>query len=246
MASTDNFKPVLIVVDVQFDFVRGSLAVPEAESIIDGINSLLDSNLPFIKKIATKDYHPPDHISFATTHGKPLLSTTTIYPPGQEKDESKALEQVLWPVHCVASTPGADFLEELHSGAFDAVVYKGTNREIESYSAFHDPWKITTTELPQLLSANGVTDVFMCGLAGDYCVKCTALDAVDYGYKTWIIRDAVKSVSKSGAEWTEMEERGVKMTSIAEVTDMIRNRARGEREDDPKEATTDVIRRWQC
>lgn len=224
MASTDSFKPILIVVDVQFDFVRGSLAVPEAESIVDGINSLLD-NLPFIKKIATKDYHPPDHISFAATHDKPLLSTTTIYPPGQEKDESKALEQVLWPVHCVASTPGSDFVEELHSGAFDAVVYKGTNREIESYSAFQDPWKITTTELPLLLSANGATDVFVCGLAGDYCVKCTALDAVDYGYKTWVIRDAVKS---AGAEWTEMEERGVKSITIAEVTEMLRKRARGE------------------
>jgi nicotinamidase-related amidase len=218
-----SFKPVLIVVDVQYDFVRGSLAVPDAESIIDGINSLLDSDLPFIKKIATKDYHPADHISFADTHDKPLFSTTTIYPPGEEKDESKALEQVLWPVHCVASSQGAEFLDELHSGAFDAVVYKGTNREIESYSAFQDPWKITTTELPQLLSANRATDLFICGLAGDYCVKCTALDAVEHGYRTWVIRDAVKSVSSSGVEWTEMEKRGIRLITIADVTDMLRN-----------------------
>jgi nicotinamidase-related amidase len=221
MASSD-FKPVLIVVDVQYDFVRGSLAVPGAESIIDGVNSLL--NFPFIKKIATKDYHPPDHISFAGTHDKPLFSTITIYPPGKENDESKALEQVLWPVHCVASSPGAEFVDKLHSDVFDAVVKKGTNREIESYSAFQDPWKITTTELPQLLSANGATDLFICGLAGDYCVKCTALDAVEHGYNTWVIRDAVKSVSESGAEWTEMEKRGIKAITIADVGVMLQNR----------------------
>ena len=216
-----SFRPALVVVDMQYDFIRGSLAVPEAETIIDVINPLLDSKLPFVTKIATKDYHPLDHISFASTHDKPLFSTISIYPPGENKDESRALEQVMWPVHCVASLPGSEFLEGLDTDAFDAVVHKGTNRDIESYSAFQDPWKITTTDLPRLLSDNKVTDVFICGVAGDYCVKCTALDAVDYGYKTWVIRDAVKSVSKSGTEWKEMEEHGIKSIASKEVIDML-------------------------
>ena len=101
-------------------------------------------------------------------------------------------------------------------------MYKGTNRGIESYSAFQDPWKITTTELPQLLSANRATDLFICGLAGDYCVKWTALDAVEHGYRTWVIRDAVKSVSDSGVEWTEMEKRGIRLITIADVTKMLK------------------------
>jgi len=122
-----NIKPALIVVDMQNDFISGSLAVPEADSILDVINQLLQSDLPFVKKIGTKDYHPPNHISFASTHDKPLFSTITIYPPGEEKDGAKAMEQVLWPVHCVASTPGAEFSDKLHSAAFDAVVHKGTS-----------------------------------------------------------------------------------------------------------------------
>ncbi|KAK2461455.1 hypothetical protein APHAL10511_005918 [Amanita phalloides] len=221
--TTSSFIPALIVVDVQYDFVRGSLAVSEADTIIDGINKLLDLNLPFVTKIATKDYHPSDHISFAATHDKPVFSTITIYPPGEKGVESRALQQVLWPVHCVASTPGAEFLDKLHSSAFDAVVHKGTNRDIESYSAFQDPWKISTTDLPKLLSAKRVTDVFICGIAGDYCVKCTALDAVDFGYNTWVIRDVVKSVSKAGAEWKEMEEHGIKLTTSVVVIDMLRD-----------------------
>ncbi|KIL71565.1 hypothetical protein M378DRAFT_65809 [Amanita muscaria Koide BX008] len=205
----------LVVVDMQYDFVYGSLAVSDADTIVDTINQLLD--LSFVKKIGTKDYHPSDHVSFAATHDKPVFSTTTIYPPGEEKDESKALEQVLWPVHCVASTPGSEFVDKLHSDALDAVVHKGTHRDIESYSAFQDPWKITTTELPRLLSESGVTDVYVCGVAGDYCVKSTALDAVEYGYRTWVVQDAVKSVSNSGAEWKEMENRGVRAITSDEL-----------------------------
>ncbi|KAF8625224.1 hypothetical protein AX15_005524 [Amanita polypyramis BW_CC] len=220
MTKTD-FRPALVVVDVQYDFIRGSLAVPEADTIVDVINSVLDSGLPFVTKIATKDYHPPNHTSFASSHDKPLFSTITIYPPGEKKDESRALEQVLWPVHCVASSPGSEFLEELHTDAFDAVVHKGTHRDIESYSAFQDPWRITTTDLPRLLSENEITDVFVCGVAGDYCVKYTALDAVEYGYKTWVIQDAVKSVSKSGSEWKEMEEHGIKLVASKEVINML-------------------------
>ncbi|KAF8640865.1 hypothetical protein AX17_000513 [Amanita inopinata Kibby_2008] len=219
MNQSEKLKPALIVVDMQFDFIHGSLAVPGAAAILDTVNALLD--LPFVIKIGTKDYHPPHHISFASTHDKPPFSKITIYPPGDEKQEDKALEQILWPVHCVASSPGAEYVEGLHSNIFDAVVHKGTHKDIESYSAFQDPWKIIVTDLPKLLSTSGATDVFICGVAGDHCVKCTAVDAAAFGYNTWVVRDAVRSVSDSGAEWKEMAERGVQLITSAQVVDKL-------------------------
>lgn len=210
--------PALLVIDMQHDFVHGSLAVPEAPSIINKINSLLD--LPFISKIGTKDFHPADHVSFAATHQKPVGSKITVYPPGDARAE-RALEQVLWPVHCVASTPGSAFVEGLKHEALDAVVHKGTDPAIESYSAFCDPWHLTTTELPKLLEARGVTDVFLAGLAGDFCVKYTAIDAVEFGFRVWVIQDAVKSVFDTGLEWEEMRKKGVLSVSSAEVKEKL-------------------------
>jgi nicotinamidase-related amidase len=209
----------LLVIDMQYDFVHGSLAVPDATSIIDNINSLLA--LPFKIKIATKDFHPADHVSFAAVHDKPPFSRITVYPPGDNQDD-RALEQVLWPVHCVASTPGAEFVKGLHHEAFDAVVHKGTHRDLETYSGFRDPWHLATTELPSLLEAQEVTDIVIVGLAGDYCVKCTALDAVDFGYKTWVVRDAVRDVFETETHWEEMKKRGVHMLNMTEVKNMLR------------------------
>ncbi len=128
----------------------------------------------------------------------------TVYPPGDEKKE-RELDQVLWPPHCIADAPGAEFVGGFNHHLIDGgVVKKGTDKEVESYSAFCDPWKINTTELPDLLRSNGVTDVFLVGLAGDYCVKCTAMDAVDFGFKTWVVKDATRSVGSGGAEWDDM------------------------------------------
>ncbi|RDB28417.1 Nicotinamidase [Hypsizygus marmoreus] len=219
MASAKStFVPALLVIDMQYDFVHGSLAVPNATTIIDIVNSLLA--LPFATKIGTKDFHPPNHVSFAATHDKDVFSKITIYPPGDIKEE-RALEQVLWPVHCVASTPGSAFVEGLDHKALDSVIYKGTHPEIESYSAFQDPWHLATTELPKTLEGLGVTDVFLVGLAGDYCVKCTAMDAADFGYKTWVIKDAVRSVSEGGSEWEEMEKKGIHIVDSAQVRKLV-------------------------
>lgn len=209
----------LLVVDMQYDFVHGSLAVPDATSIIDKINSLLD--LPFPVKIATKDFHPADHVSFAAVHDKVPFSKITIYPPGDNRDKG-AIEQVLWPVHCVASTQGSEFVGGLRHEALNAVVHKGTHRDIETYSGFRDPWHLTTTELPSLLKTAQVTDVVVVGLAGDYCVKCTALDAMEYGYETWIVRDAVRDVFKTETHWEEMKQRGIHIVDIAEVQNMLK------------------------
>jgi nicotinamidase len=218
-----NFIPALIVVDMQNDFVTGSLAVPDAQSIIEPINSILA--LPFAVKIGTKDFHPPDHISFASNHQKSVGEKITIYPPGSDpqSDSGRGIEQVLWPNHCVQSTPGADFVEGLHDSALDAVVYKGTHKGIECYSAFRDPWRIATTELCTLLSERGVTDVFVVGLAGDYCVKSTAIDAVQSNFKTWVVRDLVRSVGKDGKEWGEMQTNGVLLVESDEVKQTLQN-----------------------
>ncbi|KAG6830897.1 hypothetical protein H0H92_014048 [Tricholoma furcatifolium] len=212
------FKPALVVVDMQYDFVHGSLAVPGGSEILPAINELLAC--PFVVKIASKDFHPPDHISFATTHDKPTFSKTVIYPP-DDADENRPLEQVLWPVHCVADTPGSEFIQGLNHDALNDVVTKGTHPGIEMYSAFRDPWHLANTKLPKLLEDHGITDVFIVGIAGDYCVRSTAFDAVEFGYTTWVVRDVVRSVHDAGVEWTDMKEKGIKLTDCAEVKRLV-------------------------
>ncbi|TFK74649.1 Isochorismatase hydrolase [Pluteus cervinus] len=212
---TTPFKPALVVIDMQHDFVHGSLAVADAPAIIEPINKLLE--LPFVIKIGSKDFHPPDHISFASKHNKDLFSKITIYPPEDVKQE-KGLEQVLWPDHCVQGTLGVEFVEGLNDEAFHAVVQKGLHPGIESYSAFRDPWHIETTELPGLLKDRGITHVYLVGVAGDYCVKSTAVDAVEFGFKTHVIRDAVRSVGKTGEEWKEMKKKKIQIVTSAQVT----------------------------
>ncbi|KAF8971674.1 pyrazinamidase/nicotinamidase [Flammula alnicola] len=212
------FVPALIVVDMQYDFVYGSLAVPGGSTIIEKINSLID--LPFKVKIATRDFHPGDHVSFAETHHKPVFSKTTIYHP-DDKEQARGVEQVLWPVHCVATTGGADFVEGLNATAFDAVVHKGTHPCIESYSAFKDIWGKSLTALQGLLAEKGVTDVYFVGLAGDYCVKYTALDALEFGYKTWLVEDGIKSIKDDGVAFEEMAKKGMHLTTTKEVQELL-------------------------
>ena len=210
-----SFVPALIVVDMQHDFVHGSLAVPGAEAIIGTINEII--SLPGFKlKIATRDFHPDNHISFASTHGKPILSTATIFHP-EDMDKNKGLEQVLWPDHCVANTTGAEFVEGLKADSFDAVVHKGTHSHIESYSAFRDIWNKGETELPGLLSRKNITDIFFVGLAGDYCVKYTAFDALDYGYETWVVTDGIKSISDEAAAYEGLKKKGAHFLTLKEL-----------------------------
>jgi nicotinamidase len=212
----------ILVIDVQNDFVSGSLAVRDAEQIIDTINALL--TLPFALKVATQDYHPANHISFARNHtGKKEFEKITIFPPAElvakrkPEDERplEALEQVLWPVHCVQDTFGVAFVDGLkHEGL--EVVRKGSDVGIECYSAFEDPWGLTNTGLKDKLRNKEISNVFVVGIAGDYCVKSTALDAKKHGFRTFVIKDAVKSVSDEGTEWTEMTKAGVEIIDKAE------------------------------
>lgn len=210
-----SFVPALIVIDMQHDFVHGSLAVPGGETIIGTINEIISLS-GFKVKIATRDFHPHNHISFASTHAKPVLSTAMIFHP-KDTEQSQGIEQVLWPNHCVANTAGADFVEDLKADSFDAIVHKGTHSHIESYSAFRDVWNEDETELPELLSQNHVTDIFFVGLAGDYCVKYTAVDALDYGYGTWLVKDAIKSIGAEEEAYEDLKKRGAHFLTSEEL-----------------------------
>lgn len=174
----------LIIVDVQNDFVDGgALEVPEGNQIIPTINKISSK---FDLVVATKDWHPEKHLSFADNHeGKEL---------GQIIDLN-GLPQILWPIHCVQHSEGSEFVSELDTSNIDAVYKKGTDISIDSYSAFFDNGKRKDTGLNDYLKSKGVSEVYITGLATDYCVKYTALDAKSCGFKTYVVEDATKGVN---------------------------------------------------
>jgi nicotinamidase/pyrazinamidase len=173
----------LILADLQNDFCPGgALPVPEGDHVIGAVNRLLPR---FDLVIATQDWHPPDHGSFAANH------------PGRKVGdviELGGLPQVLWPVHCVQNTPGADFHPAFDRSRIAAVFHKGTDPDIDSYSGFFDNARHKATGLGDFLIARRVTEVFVCGLATDYCVKATALDAASLGFHTHVIEDACRGI----------------------------------------------------
>ncbi|KAJ3850567.1 Isochorismatase-like protein [Lentinula lateritia] len=221
----NEFKPALIIVDLQEDFCppSGALAVAEGRSIAPIINDLL--RLPFVKKIATKDFHPPDHVSFASNHpephNKPFTSFVTIPNPNNPNETHTSR---LWPIHCVQGTPGAELIPELDTPLVDLVIEKGQDSRVEMYSAFEAPFrhpivKEASSKLAQSLKEAGVTDVFVVGLAMDYCVQSTAIDAVAEGFKTYVISEATKAVDPSEQGWRKTEKEcdnaGVKFIALA-------------------------------
>ncbi|OTB02650.1 hypothetical protein M426DRAFT_322415 [Hypoxylon sp. CI-4A] len=213
-----DFRPALLIVDLQEDFCppNGSLAVTNGREITPLINKLLAS--PFVIKIATRDWHPADHVSFASNHqGKaPFEDTITIVNP---HNESEAYESRLWPVHCVQGTPGAELVPELLRSQIDMVLDKGVDARVEMYSPFYDPFespRVYDSGLAQALKDKQVTDVYVVGLAADYCVKNAAMDAAKEGFHTYLIEECTKAVDPSG--WSgckrEIEESGAKVVSI--------------------------------
>ncbi|HEV2972596.1 MAG TPA: bifunctional nicotinamidase/pyrazinamidase [Pirellulales bacterium] len=173
----------LIVVDVQNDFCPGgALPVREGDLVVPVINRILPR---FDLVVATQDWHPANHGSFAANH------------PGQqpgEQIELAGLPQILWPVHCVQGTPGAELHLALDRTRIARIFQKGTDPTIDSYSGFFDNGRRASTGLDRYLNAQGVRKVYVCGLATDYCVKFTALDAVALGFKTHLIEDATRGV----------------------------------------------------
>jgi nicotinamidase/pyrazinamidase len=174
----------LILVDIQTDFLPGgALAVPDGDAIIPIVNGL-QAKFPLV--VATQDWHPANHGSFAANHpGKNVF----------EQIDLNGLPQTLWPVHCVQETPGAELAKGLERGQIAKVFPKGTDAGIDSYSGLNDNGHRKSTGLGEWLRAKGVTEVFVCGLATDYCVKFTALDAAQMGFKTFFIEDASRGVN---------------------------------------------------
>ncbi len=195
--------PALIIVDVQNDFCPGgALAVPGGDQVVPLINRLQPR---YDLVVATQDWHPADHGSFAVNH------------PGRtpgERIELAGLPQVLWPVHCVQGTPGAEFHPALNLQRVARVFRKGTHPQIDSYSGFFDNGHRAATGLGEYLRQRGVKEVYVCGLATDYCVKWTALDAVELGFETFVLEDACRGVDLHPGDVRqaidEMRRRGVK------------------------------------
>jgi nicotinamidase/pyrazinamidase len=174
----------LILVDIQNDFLQGgTLAVLLGNDILPLVNQLM--SYPFKKILATKDFHPKNHVSFASTHQKPLFSTLKI----------EGVEQHLWPDHCVQNTFGSELSADLNQEKIERIFLKGTDRSVDSYSAFYDNAHLKSTGLATYLKENHITDVYLVGLATDYCVKFTALDAVKEGFNTFVILEGCRGVN---------------------------------------------------
>jgi len=176
-------REALILVDLQNDFCPGgALAVPEGDAVIAVANALTPR---FSLVVATEDQHPRGHLSFASSHpGK------SVY----DQIDLEGLPQVLWPDHCVAGTRGAELHPALDRTRIGHVVPKGTDRHIDSYSGFYDNGHRKATGLHDLLQREGATDLYVMGLATDYCVRWTALDAVKLGYRVFLIADGCRGV----------------------------------------------------
>ena len=178
----------LIVIDMQYDFCPGgALAVAEGDLIIPRINRLIEE---FDHVVLTQDWHPPGHSSFASSHaGKsPFESVEMSYGP-----------QTLWPDHCVQGTSGAEFHDALSWTRAELVVRKGFRQEVDSYSAFYENDHKTPTGLGGYLRERGITHVTLCGLATDFCVAYSALDAVGQGFAATVLLDASRGIDLGGS-----------------------------------------------
>lgn len=197
-------KTALILVDLQNDFCTGgNLAVPDGDAVIAMANQLQPY---FDVVVATKDWHPETHMSFASNHaGKSVGEVITVH----------GLKQVLWPDHCVQNSPGSEFHPDLNIEKIQHIFHKGTDRFVDSYSAFFDNEHLRTTGLADYLIRAGVTDIYIMGLATDYCVKFSCLDAVQFNFKVNVIEDACRGVELKPGDvanaMREMQDAGVKL-----------------------------------
>jgi len=194
-------QDALIVVDVQNDFCPGGrLAVQKGDEVVPVINALAQR---FANVVLTQDWHPPGHQSFATSH------------PGRKPFDSIKLpygEQVLWPDHCVQGSDGAALHKDLSVPQAQLLIRKGYNKDVDSYSAFLEADRKTRTGLEGYLEERGIKRVFVCGLATDFCVAWTALDARKFGFAAAVIEDACRAIDNQGslaAAWEKMKKAGV-------------------------------------
>ncbi|SHN19943.1 nicotinamidase/pyrazinamidase [Cyclobacterium lianum] len=193
----------LLIIDVQNDFIPGgSLAVPGGGEIIPLINGLMDR---FDLVMATQDWHPQDHMSFASNHkGKQPF----------EQIVHQGLDQILWPDHCVQGTPGADFHPELNIKPIEAIIRKGMDPDIDSYSGFYDNGHRRSTGLTGYLKEKGNPVLYCCGLAADVCVYFTIKDALKEGFKVKLIADATRALDPTKFAAMEKELQALGMESV--------------------------------
>jgi len=201
----------LILVDIQNDFCPGgALAVSDGDSTVAVANQLIDR---FDLVVATQDWHPPDHKSFASQNEGVSIGDSI---------ELNGIPQIAWPDHCVQGTTGVDFHADLNPKGIENVFRKGTNPEIDSYSGFFDNDHQNATGLGEYLNSKNVKEVYVLGLATDYCVKFTALDAVELGFKTHLVIDGCRGVELNDgdvdAAITTMEEAGVAIIRSDEIS----------------------------
>lgn len=195
-------ETVLVLVDLQNDFCAGGpLAVPDAEAILPVVNRLMRD---FRHVVLTQDWHPPGHVSFASSHpGQAAFRRITL---------ASGAEQTLWPDHCVQGTPGADFHPALQHPGDAAVVRKGIRVTTDSYSAFFENDRLTPVGLEASLRALNADAIVLAGLATDYCVLHTALDARALGYGVTVVESGCRGIDLDGsvaAAWRRMERAGV-------------------------------------
>lgn len=204
-------KSALLLIDIQRDFCKdGALEVKDSDSIIPIVNSLINYfKAKNCKIIATKDWHPLPHKSFAINSCKDI----------GDIGELQGLRQVFWPIHCVQNTLGSEFHKDLLP--VETTVYKGQNPLIDSYSAFFDNGKLNKTNLDDILQSEKIQSLFIVGLATDYCVKYSVLDALDLGYEVFVVEDCIKgvdiSINDSSDAIKEMKEKGAKFIKSSEV-----------------------------
>lgn len=196
---------VLIAVDVQNDFLPGgALAVPEGDAVIAPIHRL-SAQIPHL--VLTQDWHPPGHASFASSHPGRSPFGTVHLPYG---------EQVLWPDHCVQGSTGAELAPGLDPTRAELIIRKGCNQTVDSYSAFREADRTTPTGLAGYLRERGLNRLLIAGLATDFCILWTALDAREAGFDVAVAQDAVRGIDHDGSverAWAAMTQAGVRRVS---------------------------------
>jgi nicotinamidase/pyrazinamidase len=213
LRAAQTIKPddasALLVIDVQNCFLPGgSLAVKEGEQVVPVINKMARG---FANVVVTQDWHTPAHVSFASTHSgkKPFETVDLAYG-----------KQVLWPDHCVQGTDGASLSKDLSIPQAELIIRKGFHKDVDSYSAFTEADGKTTTGLAAYLKARNIERVFVAGLATDFCVAWTALDARKAGFETYVVEDACRGIDTQGSlakAWDDMAKAGVKRIQSADI-----------------------------
>lgn len=213
-ATFDKDRAVLLLIDVQVDFLPGgALPVEHGDRIIEPLRRLMLADL-FRYYVATQDWHPPGHISFASAHpGRARMETMELY----------GHPQVLWPDHCVQGTPGAELQATLPWYKLESIIRKGTDPQVDSYSGFRNNWdrrgERPPTGLNGYLKDRRLTDIFVCGLARDVCVKWTAQDAAQAGFRTYIVWDLSASIDPSAdtALGAELRDQGIEILTAEQL-----------------------------